>query len=498
MSLDRGTEKGYDTLEFVCLNIVRAKGFKAMRRANNLGQDPVGRLVLRLAIPTMLAQLVSVLYSIVDRMYIGQIPGVGDLALAGVGVCGPIVTLLSSAATLVGLGGAPILAMRMGEGNRKEASRVLNNCFLMLLVLSGVLTAGFLLGREPLLMTFGASEVTFPYANTYLTIYTAGTFFALMAAGMNSFLIAQGFSGLGMGTVMLGAVLNIVLDPVFIFALDMGVAGAALATVLSQMASCAFVLCSLLRKRMPIPLGWGGFSRRVMVRVLTFGLSPFLIIASDSVLLIVLNTVLQHYGGPEEGDTLVTCATIVQSYLLIITMPMGGLTLGTQPVVSFNYGAGQTERIRTAMKWIVGMCLVFCAGMMVVTHTLSPLFVRLFTSNSEIAGRSVGYIKLFTAMILPLAVQYPLVDEITALGKVRLALFCSMFRKTVFFLGLVLLPFCFGAEAAFFSEPVADAAAAVMTSALFFRLYPRILAERIADAALAEKAGEKPGKDLAR
>ena len=357
-----------------------------MRRTNDLGRDPVFRLVCRLAIPTMLAQLVSVLYSIVDRIYIGNIPGIGDLALAGVGVCGPIVTLLGSFASLVGLGGSPILAMRMGEGRRDEARRVLNNSFLLLLALSVALTALFLLSKEKLLLWFGASQATFGYADTYLTIYTAGTFFALMATGMNSFLIAQGFSGLGMATVMLGAVLNIVLDPIFIFALHMDVAGAAVATVLSQMASCAFVLCSLLRKKMPVRLGWGGFDRRIMARILTFGLSPFLIIATDSVLLIVLNTVLQRYGGPGEGDTLVTCATIVQSYLLLITMPMGGLTLGTQPVISFNYGAGHLARIKTAMKCIVGLCLAFCGGMMVFTHTLSPLFVGLFTRSPDRPG----------------------------------------------------------------------------------------------------------------
>ena len=203
-----------------------------MRRTNDLGRDPVGKLVLRLAIPTMLAQLVNVLYSIVDRMYIGNIPDIGGLALAGVGVCGPIVTLLSSFASLVGLGGSPIMAMRMGEGRKEEARRILNNCFLMLLVLSLVLTVSFLLAKDHLLMWFGASEITFPYANTYMTIYTAGTFFALMANGMNNFLICQGFSGLGMATVMLGAVLNIILDPIFIFGLKMDVAGAALATVI--------------------------------------------------------------------------------------------------------------------------------------------------------------------------------------------------------------------------------------------------------------------------
>lgn len=449
-----------------------------MRRTNDLGNDPVFPLVCRLAIPTMLAQMVSVLYSIVDRMYIGNIPDIGDLALAGVGVCGPIVTLLGSFATLVGLGGSPILAMRMGEGNRREAERVLSNSFFMLLGLSVVLTALFLLLKEHLLMWFGASEATFAYADSYLTIYTAGTFFALMATGMNSFLIAQGFSGLGMATVMLGAVLNIVLDPVFIFGMGLGVAGAAIATVLSQMASCAFVLCALLRKCMPVPLRWGGFNRRIMARIVTFGLSPFLIIATDSVLLIVLNTVLQRYGGPDLGDTLVTCATIVQSYLLLITMPMGGLTLGTQPVISFNYGAGNGERIKTALKSIVGLCLAFCGIMMVVTHTLSPLFVRLFTQNPEVLERSVGYIKVFTAMILPLAVQYPLVDETTALGHVRLALFCSLFRKTVFLSCLLLLPALVSAEATFLSEPIADGVAATVTTILFLHFFPKILAQR--------------------
>lgn len=449
-----------------------------MRRTNDLGKDPVFPLVCRLAIPTMLAQMVSVLYSIVDRMYIGNIPEIGDLALAGVGVCGPIFTLLGSFATLVGLGGSPILAMRMGEGNEKEARKVLSNSFLMLLVLSGVLTTLFLLLKGYLLMWFGASPATFGYANTYLTIYTAGTFFALMATGMNSFLIAQGFSGLGMATVMLGAVLNIALDPVFIFLLDLGVAGAAIATVISQMASCAFVLWALLRKSMPVPLRWGGFERRIMKNIVAFGLSPFLIIATDSILLIVLNTVLQRYGGPKLGDILVTCATIVQSYLLLITMPMGGLTLGTQPVISFNYGAGNGKRIKTALKSIVGLCLTFCAIMMIVTHTLSPLFVRLFTQNAEVLERSVGYIKVFTAMILPLAVQYPLVDETTALGHVRLALFCSLFRKSVFLACLLLLPALVSAEATFLSEPIADAVAATVTTILFLHFFPKILAER--------------------
>lgn len=447
-----------------------------MKRTNNLGEDPVLSLVLRLAVPTMLAQFVSVLYSIVDRMYIGA--GVGDLALAGVGVCGPIVTLLSSFASLVGLGGAPLMSIRMGEGDPRQAKRVLNNGFLMLLVLSAALTLLFLLAKDRLLMWFGASSATFGYADAYLTIYTAGTFFALMSVGMNSFLIGQGFSGLGMATVMLGAVLNIILDPIFIFLFHMDVAGAAVATVISQMASCAFVLLSLLRKKMPVRLGWSGFRLQTMKQIASFGLSPFLIIASDSILLIVLNTVLQRYGGPGEGDILVTCATIVQSYLLLITMPLGGITLGSQPVVSFNYGAGNAPRIKQAIRCITGLCVAFCILMTIVTHTLSPRYVTLFTKDPEIMRRSVRYIKLFTSMIIPLAFQYALVDESTALGQVRLALFCSMFRKTLFLLGLFLLPALVSAEATFFSEPIADLVSCIMTITLFSHFFPRVLAAR--------------------
>ena len=447
------------------------------RKKNDLGRDPVGGLVLKLAVPTMLAQLINVLYSIVDRMYIGHIADVGGLALAGVGVCGPIVTLLSSFAFLVCQGGTPIMAMRMGEGDMDRAEHILSNCLRMLLVFSAALGGIFFVLRKQLLWWFGASADTFPYALTYITIYIFGSAFALLATGLNSFLICQGRPGLGMATVILGAVMNIALDPVFIFALDMGVAGAAVATVISQACSCLFVLLALRKRSMPLRFRWGKFHWGITKRVLAFGVSPFLTIASDSVLLIILNTVLQRYGGPGEGDVLLTCATIVQSFMLLVTMPLGGATLGSQSVVSFNYGAGRPLRVKQALKSILGVCLVFSGVMLAIAYTpLSTLFVRLFTTDPVLIARSVVYIKIYTAGLLFLAVQYVVVDQSVALGQVRLALFCSMFRKSLFLIFTLVLPLAYAAGAAFWAEPLCDAIAALVSGGLFLHFIPAILA----------------------
>ena len=300
-----------------------------MALENDLGRDDIKRLVWRIAIPSMLAQFVSVLYSIVDRMYIGNIPDVGSVALAGAGVCGPVVTMVGSVAFWVGIGGSPLMSMKMGQGDMKTAKKILANSFLLLAVASVLLVALIYPFREPMLRYFGASNTTYPYANTYFSIYLTGTFFALMATGMNQFIISQGFAKTGMYSVIIGAVLNIVLDPVFIFALHMGVAGAAVATVLSQMASCAFVLSFLFGKKVPVKISFGGYDRKLIQRILLVGFTPFIIIAVDNVMIISMNSVLQTYGGPGEGDMLITCATIVQSFMLVITMPLGGITGGT-------------------------------------------------------------------------------------------------------------------------------------------------------------------------
>ncbi len=451
-----------------------------MARSNDLGHDPVGRLVLRLAIPSMLAQFVNVLYSIVDRMYIGHIPVVGDLALAGAGVCGPIVTLISSFSFLVGLGGAPLMAIRLGEGDKEGAKKILSNAFLMLCILALALTGVALLLKEPMLMAFGASGSTYQYANEYLTIYVLGTLFAILSVGLNQYIICQGYSTVAMVTVIIGAILNILLDPLFIFGLHMGVRGAAIATVVSQAASCIFVLCFLCSKKPQVSLALGRLSGSIVRRILLFGLSPFMIIATDSIILIVLNSVLQYYGGPEMGDTYITVATIVLSYMQLITMPMAGITGGTQPIHSFNYGAKQVGRIREAVKKVLLLCVVFTGVMFLISQLAGYYFAMIFTRNPELLTLSAWAIRVFTFSIIPLAFQYEFVDTLTALGLARGALTLSLIRKALFLLLIVFLPQFAGAQGAFFAEPTADLVCSILTSVVFLTNINKLLDARMA------------------
>lgn len=453
-----------------------------MKRENDLGRDPVRSLVLRVALPSMLAQFVSVFYSIVDRMYIGNIPEIGDTALAGVGICGPIVTLIGAFAFLVGVGGAPLMSIRLGEGDREAAERILANCFLMLLLLSAVLTAASLLLREKLLMWFGASPVTFPYANAYITIYLMGTVFALLSSGLNQFIVCQGFANAAMRSVLLGAVLNIALDPVFIFLLDMGVRGAALATVLSQMASCAYVLLFLFGRRPPVRITFGGYRFKTVRSVLTVGLTSFLIIAMDNVMIIAMNTLLQRYGGAGEGDMLVTCATIMQSFMLIVTMPLGGITGGTQSILGFNYGARRPDRVLEAQKYIVLLCLLFTAVFFLVAQLIPQVFVLIFTRDPAYVAMASRAIRIFTLGIIPLGVQYTIVDGFTGMGVVRASLPLSFWRKGLYFVSLFVLPALFGAQAVFFTGPIADFGGTAVSVAVYLLTIKRILGRRTASA----------------
>lgn len=445
------------------------------KHSNDFGNDSVPGLVLRTSIPFMFAQFVNVLYSIVDRIYIGNIPQIGDVSLAGAGICAPVITLLSSFATLIGIGGSVLFSMRLGAKDQEKAKNLLGTSFSMLLVFSAALTILFLLLKAPLLRWFGASETTFPYANTYMTIYTLGTFFALLSMGMNYFITAQGYPGLGMATTLIGAVVNIVLDPVFIFPLHMNIAGAALATVLAQLSSCVFVLLTLKQKKMPIPLTLAPIRRSTAVRILKMGFSPFLILATDSVVIIALNAVLQHFGGPEYGDTLITCATIVQSYMLLIISPMLGITGGSQPLISFNMGAGKVERIRKIVLCVLLLCIGFTTFMFLLSRFVPQYFVRIFTKNPEYASLSVWGIQVFTLGVIPLSFQYVFVDALTAMSLTKLSLFLSLLRKSEYFAATCLLPLFFAARMCFYAEPIADTLCFFSSSLAFFLIYKKYL-----------------------
>lgn len=449
-----------------------------MKVENNLDTDHIRELVWRLAFPSMLAQFVSVFYSIVDRMYIGNIAGTGEISLAGVGICGPVVTLISSVAFLVGVGGSPLMSIRMGEKNERAARQILGNCFLLLTVLSVVITAAALLLKDKLLMWFGASAATYPYANAYITIYLLGTVFALLTTGMNQFIICQGFAKTGMKSVLLGAVLNIILDPVFIFVLDMGVEGAALATVISQIFSCFYVLRFLFGDKPMVKITFGGYDLQLMKHIMTVGLSPFLIIAFDNILIISLNTVIQRYGGEGQGDMLLTCMTIVQSFMLMVTMPLGGITSGTQTILGYNYGAGRPDRIKKAQLHIGAMGFVFTAVMFLLANTASQLFVRIFTQKEAYVDLSVWAIRIYTMGIIPLALQYTVVDGFTGMGIAPLAITLSMFRKVLFLAGAVLIPAWFGIENIFYTEPISDLVSAVVSVTVYILVIDKVMKKR--------------------
>lgn len=373
------------------------------------------------------------------------------------------------------------MSIRMGEKNHRAASQILANCFLLLTVLAAVITVFSLMIKDKLLMWFGASEATFSYANEYITICLLGTVFALLATGMNQFIICQGFAKVGMKSVILGAVCNIVLDPVFMFVFGLGVRGAAIATVLSQMASCTYVLRFLFGDKPPIRITFGHYDWQIMRRVLLLGLSPFLIIAFDNVLIIALNMIIQRYGGESQGDKLLTCMTIVQSFMLMVTMPLGGITGGTQTILGYNFGAGRPDRIKKAAGHIAGLALIFTTMMFILAHTVPQYFVRIFIRNEAYVDLTVWAIKVYTMGIIPLALQYTVVDGFVGMGAAKVAISLSMFRKAVFLVGAALIPIWFGVEQIFYIEPVSDFVSVVVSLTVTFLVFNRVVVKKIAD-----------------
>lgn len=449
-----------------------------MTTTNDLGQGSIPRLVFRIALPSMLAQFVSVFYSIVDRIFVSSIPDVGELALAGLGVCGPIVTMIGSFAFLIGIGGTPLMGISLGERNHKRARQILANCFLMLCILSVILTGIVFILKEPMLRLFGASDVTYEYANRYFTIYVCGTVFALLSTGLNQFIICQGFAKTAMFSVMLGTVLNLILDPVFIFVFDMGVGGAALATILSQAASAIFVLSFLFSRHTGVKITFGGYDFQIMLRILKLGFTPFAIIAVDNVMIIAMNALLHSYGG-NQGDMLITCNTIVQSFMLVVTMPLGGISSGTQCILSFNYGACNMDRVTKAHRFITILCAAYTAIMFVLARVCGSVFISLFTTDDALAIQAMRAIRICTLAIIPLGVQYSIIDGLTGMGQVQLSLPLSFWRKGVYFAAIFLLARIWGASSVFYAEPISDILGPLVSILVEAKYLKKVLEDRV-------------------
>lgn len=444
-----------------------------MAEQNELATGSIGKLLLKLSIPAILAQLINALYNIVDRMYIGHIEGIGAVALTGVGLTFPIIMLISAFAALVGMGGAPLSSIKMGEGNNEKAEKILGNCTAMLLLLAVVLTVFFMVFKDPLLMLFGASENTLPYASAYLTIYLIGTVFVQISLGLNAFINSQGFAKMGMITVLIGAVLNIILDPIFIFVFDMGVRGAALATIISQAVSTCWVLRFLCGKKtiLRIKLQNFRFRKDFILPALALGLSPFVMQSTESLINIVLNSSLQKYGG----DIAVGSMTIITSIMQIFLMPLTGLTQGAQPIVGFNFGAQQFDRVKKTFRLLLGACLTFSITLWASIMLFPGLFAAIFSNDAALIAHTIPCMRIYMAAMCLMGAQIACQQTFLAVGQAKISLFLAMLRKVVLLIPLVyILAVPFGVTGIFLAEPVADILA-VTTTVIVFIVYSKRL-----------------------
>ena len=449
------------------------------KRENDLGRDPIGRLLLRLAVPTVTAQLVNALYNIVDRMYIGHIEGVGDLALTGLGVCFPVIMFVSALSALVGMGGGSRAVVRMGAGDPEGANAILGNCATLLVVLSVVFTILLQLVKEPMLYLFGATDNTIGYALDYLTIYLWGTIFVEISLGLNFFITAQGFSTVGMATVLIGAVVNIVLDPILIFGFNMGVQGAALATITAQAVSAVWVVWFLLgrRTRLRLQRRFARLDWKVLSPVLALGISPFIMQSTESLVNIAFNSSLKAYGGDPAVGAMTICSSIMQVFYLLFQ----GLSQGGQPIVGYNYGAGNLDRVRKTFRLVFTCSLVFSTLSCLAIELFPGMFVAMFNDKPELVEIAVWTLRVYAAGMFMLGVQNACQQTFVALGQAKISLFLALLRKIILLIPLIfILPHFIANQvlAVFLAEPAADILAALTTGGMFFWRFPRILRER--------------------
>ena len=436
---------------------------------NKLAVMPVGKLLFSLAMPAIAAQIVNLLYNMVDRIYIGHIPGAGPLALTGLGVAFPVITLISAFAALVGFGGAPRASIAMGKNDNDTAEKILGNCVFTLVCLSVVLTGIFFLFAEPVLYAFGASEETIVYALPYLRIYVLGTLFVQITTGLNSFITAQGFSAVGMKTVMIGAGLNLVLDPVFIFVFKMGVQGAAIATVLSQAVSAIWVIRFLSGKKTILRIRRANlrFVWTIIGPALALGASPFIMQSTESLISVCFNTSLQKYGG----DIAVGAMTILTSVMQVSLMPLSGLCQGMQPIVSFNFGAKNPDRVRKAFLITLASCLGYATVLWSLAMLIPKGLAGIFTSDAELLDYAAWALRIYMGSTCLFGAQIACQQTFVAMGKAVQSLFLAVLRKIILLVPLIyIMPLFFEDKVfgVFFAEPVADFLAVCATVSLFF------------------------------
>ncbi|MCO7137905.1 MATE family efflux transporter [[Clostridium] leptum] len=443
-----------------------------------LGTQPVGKLLLKLALPTVAAQVINMLYNIVDRIYIGHIPDVGASALTGVGVCMPLIMIVTAFAAFVGYGGAPRASIFMGKGDHKSAEKTLGNCFITQIIVSVVLTAALLLWNRDFLMAFGASENTIEYGVSYMNIYAVGTIFVQMTLGMNAFITAQGFAKTGMLSVLIGAVANIILDPVFIFAFHMGVQGAALATIISQAMSCIWVLAFLFGKKTHLKIRKENFALKahIILPSLALGLSAFIMQASESVISICFNSSLLRYGG----DIAVGAMTILTSVMQFAMLPLQGLGQGAQPIISYNYGARNVDRVKSAFQLLLKASLCYSTLLWLLVMIFPQGFAAMFTSDPALLEFTKTALRIYMACLLLFGIQMACQMAFTSLGNAKASITVAVMRKFILLIPLIyIMPLVFSSDkttAVYMAEPVADFIAVSFTAILFTFQFKKALA----------------------
>lgn len=455
------------------------------RDKNLLGTAPIGKLLFKLAVPSVIAQIVNLLYNMVDRIYIGHYDPSG-LALTGVGICMPIIMAVSAFAALVGMGGAPNASIAMGQKDNARAEKIMGNCLSFLILLSVILTVLVSVWCRPLLLAFGASENTIDAAVEYMQIYAIGTLFVQFALGMNAFITAQGFTTVSMLSVLIGAVLNIVLDPVFIFLFHMGVRGAALATIISQAVSAIWVVWFLCSKRSTLRLKLKNLRivPKILLPCLFLGVSPFIMQITESVLSVCFNTSLLKYGG----DIAVGSMTILSTLMQFCMLPLNGLTQGAQPITSFNFGAQKYTRVRRSFKLLLISCLVYSTLLWALVMLFPSMFVRMFNSNPALIEYASSAMRVYFAICALFGIQIACQQTLIAIGNAKTSVFLAIFRKLILLIPFIyILPLLFEnkAFAVFLAEPVSDFIA-VTTTAILFTIYFKKAVPKT-DQSLAEK-----------